>query len=175
MNKNWIVIIVVVVLVLLAVGITRSFKAPAVPSGEVPAPTTSPETKASACRPFDEATVKLGDTTLAVAVADTHEERIKGLSGCPQVPEGTGMYFVYSEAEQVRYWMKDMVVPIDIVWVAKGRVVGVVSQAPVPTPGTSPLPIYTAPVPVDGVLEIMAGAAKNYNVTVGTTVEYQPK
>jgi len=67
-----------------------------------------------------------------------------------------------------------MLIPIDIIWISDGRVVGIAQEVPVPSPdrpvSDEQLPTYTSPAPVHYVLEVRAGFAKRYNLSVGDTV-----
>ncbi len=80
------------------------------------------------------ATVTVGDDlTLTVEVADSAAERQTGLSGRTEVPEGTGMAFVFDAPTRPAFWMADTLVPLSLVWALDGRVVDVVEMAPCPT------------------------------------------
>jgi len=50
-------------------------------------------------------------------LADTPEERSKGLSGADSLPANTVLLFSYENADGCGVWMKDMKFPIDIVWI----------------------------------------------------------
>lgn len=125
----------------------------------------------SDCRDFSEATLTAGDSTFRIAVADSHIERTQGLSGCRQLPPDSGMYFVYDEPVTPQFWMKDMFVPLDIIWIAEGRILGIEANVPPPaTPEIQDLPRYRPPAAITGVLELPAGAAASHNLTPGTPV-----
>lgn len=133
-----------------------------------PSPLTSPEK--SPCPEFHEGEITIGNTRLNVAIAATQEEKARGLSGCLELPVNSGMLFPFDSAKEVSHWMKNMVIPIDIVWIRNGSVVGIERNVPVPAPNTSPkdLPQYHSPGPVDSVLEIKAGGAEEYGITIGS-------
>jgi hypothetical protein len=83
------------------------------------------------CTAPEEPTVTVGTAqTLAVEVADSPEERRVGLMGRTDVPEGTGMAFVYPEPLRGGFWMRDTLVPLSIVWVLDDTVVGVAEMEP---------------------------------------------
>lgn len=122
------------------------------------------------CANFKEAGMSTPTQRIAIALADTPQEQARGLGGCKMVPNNSGMYFVFPSAEERVFWMKDMVIPIDIIWLHEGVVVGIeqnVPSFPLSTPD-SELPTYTSPVPVDGVLEVGAGKAGEYGIQVGS-------
>lgn len=114
--------------------------------------------------------VTIGSQTYVAEVAESAEEQAQGLSGRTNLSEAAGMLFPFSPPRTVSFWMKDMLFAIDIVWIAEGKVVGVVTNAPQPESGVAPqdLPTYEPPQPVDYVLELIAGQSQFFNV--GDTV-----
>lgn len=113
------------------------------------------------------ATVTVGTHTLRVTVADTHESRARGLAGVTTLADDEGMLFVPDGPSRMGIWMRGMVIPIDIVWIADGRVVHVVQGA---KPDEPPHRTYEPPVPVDHVLEGAAGMAARVGLRVGAEV-----
>ncbi|MDB5264792.1 MAG: hypothetical protein JWN64_363 [Parcubacteria group bacterium] len=89
----------------------------------------------------------------------------RGLGGRANVPAGYGMLFVFPEAEKYGFWMKDMLVPIDIVWLSDTKQI-VKIDANVAT-STYPDSFYP-PMPVRYVLETKAGYAKEQGWEKGT-------
>jgi uncharacterized protein len=64
-----------------------------------------------------------GDVTLHVAVADTEDERARGLMGVAAMPADQGMAFVFDGPTNAAFWMKDTVIPLSVAFVdADGRV-----------------------------------------------------
>lgn len=100
-------------------------------------------------------------------VVDTEEARVQGLSGRTEVPGGYGMLFVFERADRYGFWMKDMKVPIDIIWLADDGTVLALDEAV--SPDTYPAPFYP-PRPVRLVLETRAGEAKAQGWSVGTRI-----
>ena len=69
---------------------------------------------------------------LSVEVSDSVREIERGLMNRESVPNGTGMLFVYGpNAGQRRFWMKDTVVPLDIIFIdSDGRVINIEHASP---------------------------------------------
>ena len=67
--------------------------------------------------------------------------------------------------------MKDMLIPIDIIWIHNGKVVGFAENVQ-PEPGvpTMKLAKYSPQSPVEYVLEVRAGTARRINLSVGDAV-----
>ncbi len=119
-----------------------------------------------------EAELCIEEARIRVLVADTPQERAAGLSGYPGLPEDTGMLFVFPEPRQPSFWMKEMEFVLDIIWIADGRVVQIDASVP-PAPKDTPddqLPRYRPDEPITHVLELNAGAAARYGITVGSRV-----
>ena len=60
--------------------------------------------------------VHLNDVALEVTVADEEAERIKGLAGVESLRDFEGKLFIFDDAKHYGIWMKDMLIPIDILW-----------------------------------------------------------
>ena len=52
-----------------------------------------------------------------VKEAKTEEEKRKGLQGVSELPEDEGMLFYFNPPEDVSMWMKDTLIPLDIVFI----------------------------------------------------------
>lgn len=114
--------------------------------------------------------VRLGETTFAAWVADDDAERIKGLSGVTSLSDTQAMLFDFQRQERWGIWMKDMKLPIDIIWLDRDKtVVYIVEQAPAEL-GTQKT--YKPPVPARYVLEVRAGAVADYGVRLGDSAQF---
>lgn len=65
---------------------------------------------------YKQQTISLGEKTFTLYIADTEELRTKGLSGWRELLPNEAMVFVFDEEGIYPFWMKDMLFPIDIVW-----------------------------------------------------------
>lgn len=101
-----------------------------------------------------------------VEVASTAEQSRIGLMFRTSLPERHGMLFTFDPAQTVNFWMKNTKIPLDIVFLAQGKVVHVVKHA---EPCLSdPCPVYGSTVPVDQVLELKAGTAEHNRIASGS-------
>ncbi|MCI0597492.1 DUF192 domain-containing protein [Candidatus Parcubacteria bacterium] len=102
-----------------------------------------------------------------IELADTTEKRVQGLSGREDVPEDYGMLFVFDTKGEYEFWMKDMLVSIDLIWLSDdGTIVGVEDSV---FPETYPK-LFAPPEPVRYVLETRAGLARAKGWEVGATL-----
>mgnify|MGYP001582110336 CR=1 FL=1 len=106
---------------------------------------------------------------LRFEIVRTPEAQTQGLSGRRDVPSGYGMLFVFPEKKAYSFWMKDMLVPIDILWLEDdGTILGIEDSV---TPASYPETVFTAPAQVGLVLELRAGEARARGLFVGGHVE----
>lgn len=84
-------------------------------------PAAAPETaqaEAVACAP-DRVAIRVGPDralTFRIELADTAESRARGLMYRRSVPQGTGMLFVYPTPQPVSFWMRNTLIPLDLVF-----------------------------------------------------------
>ena len=119
---------------------------------------------ACAAPPGPRAILESGGKTLRVdvEVADTDAKRERGLMFRKDLPEGRGMVFLFDEEGEHTFWMKDTLIPLDLIFVdSAGRVTGIVAQA-------RPLTLQPrSGGPSRIVLEVPGGWAAAHGVRVG--------
>jgi len=105
----------------------------------------------------------------SVELALTPEDQAQGLMFRESLPERHGMLFVFAETAPHHFWMKNTMIPLDMVWLdGSGKVLFV--SADTPPCKADPCPTYGPDGPAQSVLEIAGGKAKAEGVTVGTTL-----
>jgi uncharacterized membrane protein (UPF0127 family) len=88
------------------------------------------------------------------------------------LPEKTGMLFLFPDNAPHGFWMKNTMIPLDMIWMDEsGRVVYV--SANTPPCKADPCPVYGPEGPARMVLEIAGGMAARENVTVGSTLKLE--
>jgi uncharacterized membrane protein (UPF0127 family) len=106
--------------------------------------------------------------TVRLEVAADPAARARGLMGRRQVPEGTGMVFLYPADVRGAFWMKNTLVPLSIAFVAAdGRVVSVAEMRPCQA---DPCPTYPPAGPYRYAVELAAGAFGAARVGPGAKV-----
>jgi len=110
-----------------------------------------------------------GGVEFSCELADSPAEWSKGLSGRENLAEGHGMVFIFPAPSQQTFWMKDTLIPLDIVFVWANGTVGAIYGAPI-EPGVSDgnLVRYESPGPVKWVVELNMGDCAASGITVGT-------
>lgn len=109
-----------------------------------------------------------GGESFAVEVADDGAERAQGLMFRPAMDPGAGMLFVYESPRRAQFWMKNTLIPLDMIFAdATGTVTRVHANA---IPGDLS--------PIDGgdgvvfVLEINGGLAETLGIVPGTQLRH---
>ena len=119
--------------------------------------------------------IDVGETRFEVEIAATSEERRRGLSGRQSLADSSGMLFVFESTRVPSFWMKDMLIPLDFVWIGEEcNVVDLHTDAPPPPAGasTGSLPRYSPGSPVRYVLEINAGRVGELGIEIGDRVTF---
>ncbi len=115
--------------------------------------------------------IAIGKANLRAEVADTDELRTKGLSGRQELEENRAMLFVFDNNAQHSIWMKDMRIPIDVIWLdEKKKVVHVEHDV---WPDSEPHETYVPPKPARYIIEIAAGEAKRAGIKVGVLAQFE--
>lgn len=115
------------------------------------------------------AEVRVGAVTFQVVVADDESERQQGLGSRTAVTDGEGMLFVFPRDAQWAIWMKDMKIPIDIVWLDFNKQVIHVEQSV--QPETYPAR-FSPPSNARYVLELTSGMVEKAAIKPGVTVQF---
>lgn len=119
-------------------------------------------------------TIKIGDTTLQVEIADTPASREQGLSGRTDLLGNTGMLFVFDKGSSMPgFWMKGMLISLDLIWIKNGSIVKIDKNVQPPKEGTndSDLKVYVPGQAIDNVLEVRGGFSDTNGISVGSKVD----
>ena len=72
--------------------------------------------------------IRIRNKEYNVKEATTPEDKAKGLSGVESLPEDEGMLFIFDPPEDVKFWMKDTLIPLDIIFINEDQEVVKVHQ-----------------------------------------------
>ena len=115
--------------------------------------------------------VTVRDVPFRVEIADSTDERAQGLQGRTSLPIGEGMLFIFPEKTVPDFWMKNTVIPLDILWIADEQIVDMTLRVqPEPLMADDERQRYHPRVPVDQVLELNGGVATSLNFAIGDSV-----
>jgi len=121
--------------------------------------------------------VSLKGHAVMMELALTPEERARGLMGRESMADDEGMLFVYPDTKpypaEVSFWMKDCLIPIDVIFLSrKGEIVSIHEMEP-PEPGTpdEDLKAYPSGEPVQFAIEVRGGLAQELGLKAGDIIE----
>ena len=105
-------------------------------------------------------------TQVALEVASTPETQELGLMYRSSLADGHGMLFVFPDESEHQFWMKNTLIPLDMLFVdAQGRIVNIHERA-VP----QSLDTISAAAPVRGVVELNGGTTARLGIRPGDRV-----
>jgi uncharacterized protein len=148
------------------------------PSKTQPAATTAPSIVSPAIPQKLRVTAKLtvNSITILLEEANTQQEQQIGLMMRTSMPNNHGMAFNFNPPVPARFWMKNTLIPLDMLFVRAGKIKNI--QANVPPCKADPCPNYGPDNGelIDRVIELNAGEAKKLGFKVGDSINYvQPK
>jgi uncharacterized membrane protein (UPF0127 family) len=112
--------------------------------------------------------VKIGDQEFLVEVANTDQGRARGLMFRESMPKDHGMLFVFEETKPHSFWMKNTILPLDMVWIdAENKIVDI--QTALPCPPETECPSYVPEKAAKYVLEVNLGVL---NAEIGDKVKF---
>nr|WP_228057278.1 DUF192 domain-containing protein [Tychonema sp. LEGE 07203] len=118
------------------------------------------------------ANIIVGDRPLGLEVAKTPQEQAIGLMFRTELPDDRGMLFPIAPARNVRFWMKNVLIELDMVFLNEGTVQAIIPNVPPCLSDTCPN--YGPDVPVDGVIELKGGRAAELGLKVGDRIPNLP-
>ncbi|MCY7408515.1 MAG: DUF192 domain-containing protein [Alkalinema sp. CAN_BIN05] len=111
------------------------------------------------------AKITIGGSLLNLEVARSPQEQAMGLMYRPALPDDRGMLFPMTPARPVTFWMRNVPVALDMVFLYQGKVKAIAPSVP---PCTTPeCPLYGPQGDVDNVLELRSGRALELGIKVG--------
>lgn len=113
--------------------------------------------------------IKINTTSIQVEIADREVTRMKGLSNREELLQLSGMLFIFEKPDIYSFWMKEMLFPIDIVWIDSNFTVVDIDKDV--SPNTYPQ-VYRPSQPAQYVLELPAGFTTKYRIDIGAVVQY---
>lgn len=102
------------------------------------------------------------------------EESIRrGMMFREDLPENRGLLFCHGRPGFYRYWMYQVKIPLDIVWIGRGRRIVEVVENALPCPGPpEQCPSYGGNFEAEYVLELRAGTVRRNGLQPGVQLEF---
>jgi hypothetical protein len=111
--------------------------------------------------------------TIRAEIMVREEDLFKGMKFRPSLAEDRGMIFMHGKEDFYPYWMYEVLVPLDLIWLDKDRrIVQLIHQAP-PCPGPREKCLsYGGQFKAIFVLEVPAGTAAKHGLKPGMQLEF---
>lgn len=113
------------------------------------------------------ASVGIGDHMFSAEVVSTPDKLAKGLGKRKKLCDSCAMLFVFQKAGRHSFWMKDMLFPIDIIWIKENRIAFIEKNVQTSFDG-----VLTPKTDADAVLEINAGKTDELGFDVGDEIMF---
>lgn len=109
-----------------------------------------------------------GQASFRVEIADTGELRSIGLMNRASMPRQNGMLFVFDRPRAASFWMRNTLIPLDMLFATEDGVVTKIHENAIPLDETL---IYGGE-DIMYVLEINGGLSDIYGITEGTQIRH---
>ncbi|MEK6894507.1 MAG: DUF192 domain-containing protein [Nanoarchaeota archaeon] len=113
--------------------------------------------------------VCIGDNCFVVEVVDDDEKRQKGLMFREELDENTGMLFIFENEGVYPFWMKNTLIPLDMLWMdSSGKIVDIKEADPCES---DPCEVIYHSGSAKYVLEINKGLSATLEIEIGEIAE----
>lgn len=110
------------------------------------------------------------NTTIYLEIANTEKQREYGLMNRKSMPNNHGMVFIFPKTEILKFWMKNTLIPLDMIFLNHHKIVAIISNV-LPCPKeTNYCPSYGPDIPADEAIELNARMADKLQLVKNETV-----
>lgn len=119
---------------------------------------------------FEIGTVIVNNNPITVEIARTPSELEHGLMHREYLAENSGMLFIFPQEGSLTFWMKNTLIPLDILFINKEHIiVNVLTMQPCKI---EPCETYPSEKPAQYALELPEHFAQNHQISQGDTVQF---
>jgi|SRR3989338_1876450 len=112
-----------------------------------------------------------GHVTVNAQVADDNDKRARGLMLVESLDENAGMLFVFEQEDFQTFWMKNTLIPLDMIFIDEElKIVDIKNAIPCTN---DPCQLYKSEAPAKYVLEVNGNFTKKNNIMPGNKVKIQ--
>lgn len=112
------------------------------------------------------------ETIIFAEIVDSPDKRSKGLMFRQSMAPDRGMLFLFPETGHFSFWMKNTLIPLDILWLDEsGTILHLEPNVPICTRKDDQCPKYQSPHKSSQVLELNAGTAEKLGLSVGSQLK----
>jgi uncharacterized protein len=114
------------------------------------------------------ARAKMGRVTIDLEVAKTAQQQEMGLMYRSSLAKNRGMLFEFKELRYSRFWMKNTIIPLDIIFLNNDKIEAIFANVPPCT--KDPCPSYGPSTKINRVIELAGGRAKELGLNAGDRI-----
>ena len=104
-----------------------------------------------------------------VEIADDKEEKGRGLMFRKSLDEKSGMFFIFDDESYQKFWMKNMLIPLDIIFIGKDFEIVDIKYA-IPCEKES-CALYESSKPAKYVMEVNGNFTMKNNLKIGDEIK----
>ena len=113
---------------------------------------------------------RANDLSLKVEIAANEKQRETGLMFRQALAADQGMLFVFEEQSSIHVWMKNTLIPLDVIFIDQtGKIVSMLKNLP-PCKQTN-CPVYHSAAPASFMLEVNAGFIEQQQIQPGQAIK----
>jgi len=117
--------------------------------------------------PSNSVKIKINKTNYEIELAQTISQKSKGLSGRETLCKNCGMLFIFGFETNLPFWMKDTLIPLDMIWLDKnGKIVDIQTANE-----TNSTKIYQNKTPAQYVLELNINDSQKLDLKIGDIIK----
>ncbi len=111
----------------------------------------------------------ISGSTIKLEVAQTQQQQAMGLMYRITLPDNRGMLFTFDSPQPVRFWMKNVRIPLDMIFLRDGEVKAIAASVPPCT--AEPCPTYGPETVINQVIELRGGRAAELGLQANDKVK----
>ena len=122
--------------------------------------------------PLQKTNLKIKDQEYTLEVAKTLSQKSNGLMKRSSLCSNCGMIFVSESPSSQIFWMKNTLIPLDIIFLdGEGKVINIENAVPQPSAPDLQLKLYRSTAPSQYVIELNSGDSQKLNLKSGDKIE----
>jgi len=110
-------------------------------------------------------------TCIQIERAATPQQQAQGLMFRESLSKNSGMLFLFPDQKPRSFWMKNTLIPLDLVWIDESKTIVGVTENAVPCK-EGPCKTYPSNLAVKYVLEINAKSSSQFGLKTGQKVDF---
>lgn len=114
-------------------------------------------------------TTETGDVGFNVVIANDNDSRSRGLMDVSSMEDNQGMLFIFPDNDYRTFWMKDTLIPLDMIFINQEKKVVNIESNTIPMREDI---YYPSKHPSMYVLEVNAGVANANSITIGSRLNF---